>query len=181
MNCKFLLLAVILPVVVFSCSEIDSPINSGEESASIHVSAITLNPTSVTITEGETTIITATISPSNANNQKVIWSSSDASVATVSDGKVIGKAKGIAIITATSDDNGKTAQCSVTVNAKSGGDNGGNGDNGSTTTSIKAVDMGLSVKWANINLGATAIEGYGDYYAWGETETKTNYSWSTYK
>ena len=30
-----------------------------------------------------------------------------------------------------------------------------------------AVDMGLSVKWANFNLGATSPEGYGDYYAWG--------------
>ncbi len=44
-----------------------------------------------------------------------------------------------------------------------------------------AIDMGLSVKWANANLGATAPEGYGDYYAWGETEPKENYSWSTYK
>ncbi len=44
-----------------------------------------------------------------------------------------------------------------------------------------AIDMGLSVKWANANLGATAPEGYGDYYAWGETETKENYYWSTYK
>lgn len=44
-----------------------------------------------------------------------------------------------------------------------------------------AVDLGLSVKWANANLGATTPEGYGDYYAWGETETKENYSWETYK
>ena len=44
-----------------------------------------------------------------------------------------------------------------------------------------AVDMGLSVKWADANLGATSPEGYGDYYAWGETEAKENYSWSTYQ
>lgn len=44
-----------------------------------------------------------------------------------------------------------------------------------------AIDMGLSVKWANANLGATAPEGYGDYYAWGETETKEYYNWETYK
>lgn len=44
-----------------------------------------------------------------------------------------------------------------------------------------AIDMGLSVKWANANLGASTPEGYGDYYAWGETETKDNYSWGTYK
>ena len=45
----------------------------------------------------------------------------------------------------------------------------------------KAVDLGLSVKWATWNLGAAKPEDYGDYYAWGETEPKENYSWSTYK
>lgn len=44
----------------------------------------------------------------------------------------------------------------------------------------KVVDLGLSVKWAGWNIGATAPEEYGDYYAWGETTTKSNYSWSTY-
>lgn len=47
------------------------------------------------------------------------------------------------------------------------------------------VDLGLSVKWAKNNIGATcgdAVESwYGGYYAWGETETKSDYSWSTYK
>ena len=44
-----------------------------------------------------------------------------------------------------------------------------------------AVDMGTSVKWAACNLGALKPEEYGDYYAWGETQPKANYSWSTYK
>lgn len=44
-----------------------------------------------------------------------------------------------------------------------------------------AVDLGLSVKWASFNLGASKPEEYGDYYAWGETETKSVFSWSTYK
>ncbi len=43
------------------------------------------------------------------------------------------------------------------------------------------VDMGLSVKWAVYNVGATQIEEYGDYFAWGEIEGKKKYSWSTYK
>ena len=43
------------------------------------------------------------------------------------------------------------------------------------------VDLGLSVKWHAVNLGAHAITDYGNYYAWGETETKSDYSWSTYK
>ena len=43
------------------------------------------------------------------------------------------------------------------------------------------VDMGLSVKWATCNLGATKPEECGDYYAWGETQTKTSYDWPEYK
>lgn len=46
---------------------------------------------------------------------------------------------------------------------------------------FSAIDMGLSVKWANANLGATAPEESGDYYAWGETETKESYSLAAYK
>ncbi len=37
------------------------------------------------------------------------------------------------------------------------------------------VDLGLSVKWATCNVGATTPEGYGSYYAWGETTTKESY------
>ena len=43
------------------------------------------------------------------------------------------------------------------------------------------VDLGLSVKWATCNVGATKPEDSGDYFAWGETAPKSNYSWSTYK
>lgn len=45
----------------------------------------------------------------------------------------------------------------------------------------KAVDLGLSVKWADMNVGADSPEEYGLYYAWGETELKAEYNWSTYK
>lgn len=43
------------------------------------------------------------------------------------------------------------------------------------------VDLGLSVKWATFNVGASKPEEYGDYFAWGETEPKEEYSWSTYR
>ena len=45
------------------------------------------------------------------------------------------------------------------------------------------VDLGLSsgLKWASCNVGATTPEEYGNYYAWGETTTKEDYSWTTYK
>ena len=43
------------------------------------------------------------------------------------------------------------------------------------------VDLGLSVKWATMNVGASSSEDYGDYFAWGETEPKDVYDWNTYK
>ena len=45
----------------------------------------------------------------------------------------------------------------------------------------EGVDLGLSVKWASVNIGANKPEEYGDYFAWGETETKSQYGYSTYK
>ena len=43
------------------------------------------------------------------------------------------------------------------------------------------VDLGLSVKWATCNVGASKPEEYGDYFAWGEVAPKETYDWSTYK
>ena len=60
-----------------------------------------------------------------------------------------------------------------------------NADNGLTYSLLKPemVDLGLPSgnKWASFNVGATTPEEYGDYFAWGETEPKTDYSWETYK
>ena len=59
------------------------------------------------------------------------------------------------------------------------------GEEMSFTTKVQAtpeyVDLGLSVKWATFNVGATKPEEYGDYFAWGETQPKDYYDWSTYK
>ena len=46
---------------------------------------------------------------------------------------------------------------------------------------VHAVDLGLSVKWACCNVGASVPEGYGGYYAWGGTEEKSDYTLWTYK
>lgn len=110
--------AIILSIMAFSCTETEPEV--------IHVSSISLNPTSITLTEGQTATISATISPSNSSNQKVIWSSSDATIATVSDGTVVAIAEGTAVISAFSDDGGKNATCSVSVKSKniSGGNEG---------------------------------------------------------
>ena len=45
------------------------------------------------------------------------------------------------------------------------------------------VDLGLpsGTLWATCNVGASKPEEYGDYFAWGETKPKDDYSWETYK
>ena len=50
-----------------------------------------------------------------------------------------------------------------------------------STGGYEYVDLGLSVKWATCNVGASRPEEYGDYFAWGETKPKKKYDWSTYK
>ena len=60
---------------------------------------------------------------------------------------------------------------------------GGGSSTSGTENGHDYVDLGLpsGLKWATCNVGATAPEGYGDYFAWGETAPKDNYDWSTYK
>lgn len=98
----------LLTCLLFSCQK---------EPKTIAVTGITLSQTSVEITEGESTSISATISPSNATNKTVIWSSDNPFV-TVSDGTITGTKPCSATVTAKSDDGGKTASCLVRVVAR---------------------------------------------------------------
>ena len=76
------------------------------------MTGVSLNKTEVSLYIGETFQLEATVSPSNATDKAVTWSSSDSGVATVSGGTVKAVAKGTATITATA--GGKSASCSVT-------------------------------------------------------------------
>ena len=53
-------------------------------------------------------------------------------------------------------------------------------DQTKSSEQVEAVDLGLSVKWANMNVGAKKSSDYGTYFAWGETRPKEFYSWKTY-
>jgi hypothetical protein len=88
----------------------------------IQVSGITVSPTTVSIQNGETYTLTATIAPSNAANQGVTWSSSNSAVVSVSDsGVVTAHVIGTATITATAaGDTNKKATCVVTVTGSGG-------------------------------------------------------------
>lgn len=79
----------------------------------VEVSSVSLNQTSVGLVIGETVTLSATVSPSDATDKNVTWSSSDSNVASVTDGTVKGIALGSAIITAAAGD--KKASCTVTV------------------------------------------------------------------
>lgn len=85
---------------------------------SIPVSNITLNPTSVSITEGTSAQIVAIVEPENATDQTLTWTSSDQEVVTVdSTGKITGLKPGTSTITAKTKDGKVKATCTVTITA----------------------------------------------------------------
>ena len=85
----------------------------------VNVTEVTLDRTELTLTEGETETLTATVRPDNADNKKVKWSSDKTEVATVDGaGRVTAVKAGEAVVTVTTEDGGKTATCKVTVKAK---------------------------------------------------------------
>lgn len=84
----------------------------------VAVTSINVTPSSYTIDVGEKYKLTATISPSNATDKSVIWSSDNSSVVSVDNsGNICGMAAGTAIITAKSS-NGKTSTCTITCKTK---------------------------------------------------------------
>ena len=94
----------------------DSIKNSLGDSVTYVVRGVSLDQYVLTLIEGGTAQLTATVEPIDATNKKVTWSSSAPGVATVdASGNVTAVAEGTATITATTDDGGKTATCTVTV------------------------------------------------------------------
>ena len=242
MKRRVILLNLIISVLIASCVK---------EPTTVLVTGITINPSSLSLLEGESGIIVATVSPSNADNKTIIWTSSDGSVANVNNGTVTALKPGSTIITATSQEGGFKATCEVTVASRTSfslsddevflleGDSerlfvvemrdGWNTQRDvdeetltwsssdlsvvtvekGTITAIKEgtafitaeegyisgyckitvrkktipepVDLGLSVKWAPFNIGATKEEERGYFFAWGETEPKNYYADWSYK
>ena len=117
---KFLICILLLSVSVFyfaACGEPNNQENVQTPNDNIAVESIHLNKTSESIFVDDSLCLIANVLPENATNKNVIWSSQDPSIATVENGIVVGKSKGVVTITAESN-NGKTANCIVTVNLK---------------------------------------------------------------
>lgn len=136
----------IRPVYTFDVSEIEG---------------LLLDKSIVSLALGSEVVVNAT--PYNADGRaitvngalNITWTSGDADVATVTDGKIKAVGVGKCVITATYD--GETYEVSVTVEDPS-------------QAEPESVDLGLSVKWATFNVGSFAPEMIGDFFAWGEVE-----------
>ena len=94
-----------------SCS-----VNVSGISTVVSVTGVTLDKATASVDAGGTVILTATIEPSNASNQNVLWSSDNETVATVENGTVTGVSAGTATIGVMTEDGGYSAVCNVTVN-----------------------------------------------------------------
>ena len=102
---RLLFIATAIAVLFFSC-----------EPQEISVTGVSLNKTTLTLTEGNSEALTATVAPSNATNKTVSWTSNNESVATVgNDGTITALTAGNATITVTTEDGAKTATCTITV------------------------------------------------------------------
>lgn len=167
--------------IALACGDIVKSVNvvqAGYKPPRVEVTEVVLSSQELELEPGQSEQLTATVLPDNATDKTVTWSSSDTSVAAVSDGTVTAVAPGQVVITALA--GSQKAECNVTV---------------IDPAAFRAVDLGLSVKWGNMNLGASAPEQYGDYYAWGETEPyyssldpitwkegkSAGYEWESYK
>lgn len=111
LNISLLLLTILLGFCACQKEQEKKP-------SQVKVTGISLSINTVSLTEGETAKITATVSPSDATNKNVTWTTDNSSVASVNNGVVTALSAGQATITAITEDGGKTATCSVTVKAK---------------------------------------------------------------
>ena len=80
-----------------------------------HVTSVIMNSYPPTLVVGETATLTAIVSPENADNKNVVWSSNHEEIVAVNSGFVTAKAEGTAIITVTTEDGNHTAHCTITV------------------------------------------------------------------
>ena len=138
-------------------------------------------PSSYEISVGGHTTIEPVLSPSNSSTSYT-WSSDNTNVAIVAGGKVTGVAVGTTTVKVKTANN-LTASCTVKVVNANGQDDEADGD--VATMGIingrEYVDLGLSVKWATYDVGASKQSEEGPKYAWGETASKTEFSWANYK
>ena len=146
--------------ILFQTNAQTIPVSVSQEGTKgeyVPIQSLSLDKTQLDLSINDVYSLTLTILPSNASWKNILWESSNESVAKVfvmspssTYASVVAVGMGESVITVQVDD--KIASCRVIV----------------SKFAPKAIDLGLSVKWASCNLGATTPEETGDYYAWGE-------------
>ena len=140
------------------------PVYSAEKV--VKAQSVSLNESTQSISvSGKVTLI-ATVLPDDTTDPSLVWTSSDESVATVdANGEVEGIGAGECTVTATTTDGSNvTASCVIKVI-----------DSSST---MKFVDMGLSVMWGDCEIGASDYTQKGTYYTWGTVDHAGDYTYA---
>lgn len=140
-----------------------------ENNEEIAIENISLNKTELNITEGDSYNLIATITPSEATNRTLTWSSNNENVAKVEDGKVTGLSEGTAIITVTTKDGNYSTSCRVTVSKKldTSDDVKGDTDKKDTTISTEKLPqtgVSIALKISTFSVIIIALLCYKKYY-----------------
>ena len=102
-------------IAISGSDGVGTSLAAGFTVSAIPVTGVSLSTNTLSLTEGGTGTLAATVEPDNATNKTVTWSSDDESVATVNNGVVTAHSAGNATITVTTGDGNRTAVCVVTV------------------------------------------------------------------
>lgn len=169
-----------ISVVFFGCGPKEEPLPPTPPApTTVSVTGVSLNKTSLSLVEGGSESLTATVSPDNATNKAVSWKSSDTGVATVDgSGKVTAVKAGSTTITVTTTDGGKTATCSVTVTSKTVSVTGVKLDNGKLelkagetaqlTATVEPSDASdKSLEWTSSDAKVATVDASGKVTAVG--------------
>lgn len=166
----FAALAVIAAGLSVSCEKEKEPESPVLFDNAVKVEAISLDQASLTFTDKkQSALLTATITPDNASDKRVLWKSSDESVVKVSNGTVETVDFGKAVITATAYAGGFTTSCSVAVVKEE--------------MDAQAVDLlgsKYKIYFSNVNFGAENPQDFGSFFAFGELDPKSDYSQDSY-
>lgn len=156
--------------VFVSCEKEKEPTSPVIYENAVAVEGITLDKTTLTFTEKEQqAILTATITPGNASEKRILWTSSDEKVATVKNGVVESVDYGTCVITAKTYAGTFTASCAVEFLKEE--------------VDTRAVDLfgkDYPLYWSSVNFGAENPQDFGTLLSWGELSGKSTYSWDTY-
>ena len=115
---------------IVTCALFSLCISCTDDVSPIGAEGLELNLTTISMTVGESKTLTVTITPTDAENQTVKWSSSNKPVVSVENGEITAHKAGEAIISVTSEDGGFRASCTVTVTEEQNPDDGNNNDTG---------------------------------------------------